>query len=1018
MQFGILGSLEVRTEEGEPVSVGGSRSRALLVLLLLDAGRPVSVDRLIDGQYGDDPPAGAANAIQAQVSRLRRGLPPGLITFHQAGYRLAVDPDDVDAYRFERLAREGHRLLTAGRHEHAARALRAGLALWRGPAPTGMPQAARLEELRLAAREDLVEAELALPEGTSIAELRQLAAENPLRERLWGQLMRALHASGQQAAALAVFDEVRRLLADELGADPSPELAALHLAILRGAERPGQTVRHRLPAQLTGFVGREAELDRIDSLRDSRLITLTGTGGTGKTRLAIEAARRRTRDVRFADLSPLDEGDQIPLTVLGALGLREASLRPPVPARLDPTDRLVAALADQELLLVLDNCEHLIAPAAALVRRLLDACPGLAVLATSREPLGLTGEMLVPLSPLAVPPPGTDLEDALGYPSVRLFMERAAAVRPGSVMRAEVAEICGMLDGLPLAIELAAARLRSFTVEEIVVRLKEYGRFTLLSRGDRTAAARHRTLYAVVDWSWSLLSPEEQALAARFSVFSGSSSLEAVEQVCGSGEVLADLVDKSFIEADDGRYRMLDTIRLFCAERLVEAGERERVRAGHAAYFLELAQRADPWLRRAEQLEWLAMLSAEQSNLRAALGRAVSDDPETALRLIAALAAYQWLSGRREQAVSSALRLLERFGTEPPEELEEEYVLCVLQAVPHVLPEQWARAEEVVRSLDRELRHPFTSVLWGMVAGPPPPGSGLMWEPLLGSDPWSRAVTMLGTSLVHLLDGRVADAEGELESTLASFRSVGERWGMAQGLEWLGMIAGWRGDWARARRLWGEALDLHEQLGALDEMVDVLCRRANGLLREGDVIAARADLRRATELARGTSASRRSSPIELGWGELARQCRDHTRAREHYAAALDVAGSGGYVTESIASLVFTALGRLAEAEGDRAEAGRRHGEALALTRTPPAVTMDLAHATEGYAGLALLEGAAERAAFLLGAGVALRGAAVAGDPDVARVAAGATELIGAEAFAAAFARGAALSRDDALTAVS
>ncbi|MGV9773566.1 BTAD domain-containing putative transcriptional regulator [Streptosporangium sp. NPDC003464] len=1022
MQFGILGPLEVRTVEGGAVSVGGPRPRALLALLLLDAGRLVSVDRLIDGQYGDDPPAGAANAIQAHVSRLRRNLPPDLIEFHGTGYRVAVDPDDVDAHRFERLAREGRRLLAAGHHERAARSLKDALELWRGPAladvadsPFAPSQAARLEETRLAAREDLVEAELALPEGTSTAELRQLVAAHPLRERLRGQLMRALHAAGQQAAALAVFDEIRRLLADELGADPSPELAALHLAILRGERARGQAARHRLPAQLTSFVGRATELERIDSLRDSRLVTLTGPGGTGKTRLAVEAARRRGQDTCFVDLSPLDDGGQIPQAVLGALGLREAGLRPPDLGRSDAADRLVSALADQEILLILDNCEHVIAPAAALTRRLLDACPGLSILSTSREPLGLTGEMLVPLPPLAVPPPGTDPEDALAYPAVRLFAERAAAVRPGFTMRPEVAEICVTLEGSPLAIELAAARVRSFTVEEIAARLNEHGRFTLLSRGDRTAAVRHQTLRAVVEWSWSLLGPEEQTLARRFSVFSGGASLEAVERVCGTGEVLADLVDKSLIEASDGRYRMFDTIRLFCAERLAEAGEGERLRDAHATYFLDLAQRAEPWLRRAEQLRWLARLSAEHSNLQAALRHATQGDPETALRLIAALAAYWWLSGRRGQAASSALRLLERFGSGPPEALDEEYVMCVLQAVPNVSPEQWARAEEIMRSLDRELRHPFANVLWGMVAGPSDPESTLRRGRLLGSDPWSRAVSMLGESLVHLLDGRVIDAERGLESTLSGFRAAGERWGMAQGLEWLGLISNWRGDWARARRLWGQALDLHGQLGALDEMADVLCRRAGGLLREGDLPAARADLHRAAELVRRTGTSHRSSLVELGWGELTRLCGDHTEAREHYTAALEAVSPGTYAAEGIRPLVLTGLGRLAQAGGDLAEARERHREALSLARALAAVATDLAEVVEGHAGLALLEGAAGRAAFLLGVGVALRGMAVTGDRDVAGTAAGATELIGAQAFAAEFARGAALGREEALT---
>lgn len=1031
VQFGILGSLEVRTAAGEAVAVGGPRPRALLVLLLLDPGRLVSVERLIDGQYGDDPPAGAANAIQAHVSRLRRNLPAGLVEFHGAGYRLAVEPEDIDAHRFERLARDGRRLLAAGQHEPAARVLREALALWRGPAladvgdaPFAPPQAARLEEARLTAREDLAEAELALPGGTSIAELRELVAAHPLRERPRGQLMRALHASGQQAAALAVYDEVRRLLADELGADPAPELASLHLAILRGEEQREQAPRRRVPVPLNRLIGREEELARIAALGDARLITIVGPGGTGKTRLAVEAVHRAGpgREAGFADLSSVDDGTQVAPAVLGALGLRETGLQVPALERPDPVERLVAALADQPSLLVLDNCEHVVAAAAELVRRLLDACPGVAIMATSREPLGLTGEMLVPLPPLAVPPPGTDPAEALSYPAVRLFAERAAAVRPGFAARPEAmsevmevcAGICATLDGLPLAIELAAARLRTFTPAEIADRLNEHGRFKLLSRGDRTAAARHRTLHAVVEWSWSLLTPQEQEVARRFSVFAGGASLEAAESVCGDGDVLADLVDKSLIEADGGRYRMLDTIRLFCAERLAEAGEQRRTRDAHAAWFLDLARRADPWLRRAEQLDWLARLSAEYDNLRAALRHTVEDDPETASRLVAALSVYSWLSGRREQIASSAMRLLHLMGGEPVAGLEEEYVMCVLQAVPEVSPEWWARAVDIMMTtLDGELRHPFLAVLWGMTAGPADTVTTRHRGRLLGSDPWSRAVSMLGEGLIHLHIGQVAEGERQLEETLTRFRAVGERWGMAQSFEWLAMIASRRGDWAAARRLWGQAMDLNGQLGAADELVDVLCRRAAGLMREGDLDGARADLERATELARRTGMSRGLPLLNMAWGDLARFSGRHDEARARYTAVLDAAVPGSYATEGMRPFAYTALGRLAAAEGDLTEARRRHGKALELART--VVPTDAAEIAEGHAGLALLDGAAERAAYLLGVGVALRGTTVAGDRDVTMVAAAATERLGADVFAAHFAKGAALSGDKALS---
>ncbi|GAA0938128.1 BTAD domain-containing putative transcriptional regulator [Nonomuraea longicatena] len=1046
MRFGILGPVQVR--DGE---VRGARPRAVLAMLMLSPGRVVPMSALIDGQYGEAPPDGAANAIQAAVSRLRRGLPEGVVESRRAGYVLAVDPDEVDAYRFERLGREGRAQLAAGEYERAARTLKQALGLWRGPALADVPdipfaedERARLGEVLLTVREDLAEAELSAGTGTSVPELMALTAAHPTRERLRGQLMRALYAEGRQAEALGVYEDGRRLLAERLGADPSPQLSELHVAMLRG-DTGGGRKGVRAPAQLTAFVGRDAELRRLADLGEVRLVTITGPGGVGKTRLAVESAP----GAYFADLAALDDGAQVPQALLVALGLRETGLHSPAAGGPDATGRLLDALADQRLTLVLDNCEHLINPVSALVRRLLDACPGLRVIATSREPLGLTGERLLTLAPLPVPPPGTT-EDISDFPAVRLFLDRAAAVRSDPPDPDRAAEICTLLDGLPLAIELAAARLRTFTADDLAARLAEDGRFALLTRGDRTAAARHRTLHAAVDWSWSLLTEEERVVAKRLSVFAGGASLEAVERVCGSADVLADLVDRSLVEAEGGRYRMSETIRLFCAGRL-DPAEAAQARAGHLTYFLDLAERAEPWLRRAEQREWLARLGREDGNLRAALRYAVENDRPKAFRLIAALAAYSWLSGRRDR---EAVRLL---AGPVPDGLDEEYAICVLRAAPEATEEQWARATEIIWSLGRELRYPFLTVLWGMVVGPPARDTGWQ-EATLGGDPWSQAVAVLGRALVRLLDGAVAEAEAELEQALSVFTTLGERWGTAQALEWLALIASWRGEWARAHHRWGRAVDLHAELGDSDEMADVLCRRAAGSMREGDLAAAESDLRRAAALTRG-----RSAQVPLWFGELARHRGEPERAREHLRAALAAKGSG-YVVDGVKGLAALALGRLAEADGDLIAARRHHRTARTLLTS----SADLAEVATGQAGLALLESAtestaesaaermavspaesgveriaespaegttegtakpgrperavnpgllkgAEHAALLLGVSVALRGTTVAGDRDTARVYASARQILGPTACAELFAQGAAMSGDEALT---
>ena len=541
---------------------------------------------------------------------------------------------------------------------------------------------ARLDELRLLATENRIEADLRTGvTAPLVAELEGLVIAHPMREPLAGLLMRALRAAGRRGAALEVYEQTRERLADQLGVDPSAELAALHLEILR--DEPVLDHRTNLRAELTSFVGRDAELARVAALlRAHRLVTLTGPGGAGKTRLAAEAARAELNampgGVWLVELAPVTDPAEVPSAVLAALGLREQALlaaRGPLGGladeQADALGRLLAALAGQRALLVLDNCEHLVAAAAALADRVLAACPQVRIMATSREPLNITGEALWTVGPLTLPPDPAvssfdsaeragvracaDTDTATGldaFASVRLLTQRARAVRPGFGVTAgnapAVARICRALDGMPLAIELAAARLRTMDPEQVAARLDD--RFQLLTGGSRTAMPRHQTLRAVVDWSWDLLDDAERALWRRFSVFTGGATLEAAEQVCADPaiatgpatapaaiagpapewilDLLTALADKSLLTVrhgpDGARYRMLEIIRAYGQERLAEAGEREQLRAAHARYFTGLAEASQDHLLGAEQLDWLRRLADDQDNLHAAIRGAVA----------------------------------------------------------------------------------------------------------------------------------------------------------------------------------------------------------------------------------------------------------------------------------------------------------------------------------------------------------------------------------------------------------
>ena len=1053
VRIGLLGPLEVRAD-GQRLEVAGARLRTLLILLALDAGRVVGTDRIVDGLWGDDPPAHAANALQTLVSRLRRALPGVVVESHPTGYRLAVEPDAVDVLRFERLATQGRRAL-ADDPAGAAAMLAEAAGLWHGPALADAGEAefahavrARLNELRLGAIEDCIDAELRLGRAQVelVAQLEALVAEHPLRERLVGLLMRALCAAGRRAEALAAYERLRDVLAERLGTDPSAELAALHVSVLREERArpvaPDEPPRTNLRAGLTSFVGRDEDLTRVGKLvGEYRLITLTGPGGAGKTRLAVESARTLVAGmpdgVWLVELAPVSDPAEVPRAVFAALGVLEHAVLPrervPEVDRADPVDRLVAMLAGKDLLLVIDNCEHLVAAVAGLVDRLLGECPAVRVLATSREPLGMTGEAQWPVEPLALPPSDVDAEAAAGYAAVRLFADRAAAVRPGfAVDRSTVdavVRICRALDGIPLAIELAAARLSAMAPEQVAGRLDD--RFRLLTRGSRTALPRHQTLRAVVDWSWELLGAAERALLRRLSVFSGGATLEAAERVCAGDPVQPDevldlataLVDKSLlVTADDGRYRMLETIRAYAREQLAAAGEAERVRRAHAAFFLELTETAEPHLRTGEQLAWLPRLDPEHDNLHDAVrGAIAAGDTETALRMIGALAWYWWLRGHRVEGTDLAAEAMTMPGEVPDVLRAMAYVAGAVNGLGgrrdfEQQLDWFRRAVELTAHADTEAhaRYPLLRLLGPMSTLVEQWGSADAMSSLAerfdDADPWVRSVARFMYAQAEInLGGATASAEVNLRAGLEGFRVLGERWGISASLAALADLTSRRGDHTGALAYLEEAVALLAEVGSAEDGPEVQGRLGLELWLLGERDRAWAVLADALRRAQRVGLPEAVARVEHTMSELARVSGDLTQARNRLERVAGLTW-GLNAAPQMFALIAGSFGCLATATGDLAAARRHHAEALdrALASTDMPV---VAQVLVGVADLALAEGDLEQAARLLGAVDGIRGGPDHAQLDAPRVTAAARAALGEPAFTGAYERGRATTAD-------
>src|ERR687897_167523 len=904
-----------------------------------------------------------------------------------------------------------------------------------------------------------------------VSRLRKAMEGAPASER-WGELLvtrkpgyvldvdpkdldaRRFEQLVDEAGQILATDKVRAssLLGEALGLWRGPALRELHQQILLQApslaavQDAEAALRSNLPAQVTSFVGRDVELREVKKLlEESRLVTLTGAGGSVKTRLAIEVAGELLEafpdGVWLAELEAVSDPALVSQSLASALGIREdVSLG--VGGRAPPSvmERTIDYLDEKKLLVVLDNCEHLIEACAQVVNIVLRSAPEVRVLATSRERLGVGGEVLWPVPPLGLPKPDEVSPERLAQcDAVRLFVDRATAVKPTFVLDADAApavhEICRRLDGIPLALELTAARVRVLPPGEIAARLQD--RFSLLVSGSRGAMERHETLRAAVDWSYELLSEPERELFGRLSVFAGGFALEAAEEVCGDGEaekkdvlgLLSRLVDQSLVIPDDGgkaRFRMLETMRVYARERLEESGRADALQRRHATYFLELAERAEPQLRGPEQEVWLHPLETDYDNFSAAIDWALRHDPEMAVRLSGALAWFWNLGGHRSEARRRLDEVLAAGQNATPASRARALAWAAFLGFAEGAQDRAAAQAEEAHELSKEVDHlwwvAMSEGILGMaraLQGDINGGGELLEQARAGfgrmGDDWGAALTTCVLGYLSTFAGQHERAAALVKEGLDGFRAVRDRWGQTIALELLGWLARRRGAYEDAVTLREEALGVARDLGLRDEVPFLLVELGNLRALLEDFEAAAILHNEALVLARELGARDIVAHARDGLGLAARRQGLYERAREHHLEALSVYRKAGDTAWTAYSL--TSLGFVEELRGDLDAAEAAHRESLQLARELPD-PLALALVLDGLACVAAARKQPDRAAVLLGAAEAIR--RTAGTPlppqeraDVDRASDAVVSALGRERFTEAREQGLRMSIESA-----
>ena len=1048
LELSVLGPLEV-VVAGVPVRLG-DRSRALLLALVLRRGEVVPRDRLVELLWAQQAPRDARNALQVLVSRLRRSLGPGgeAIVTREPGYVLELPDDAVDAAVFERRVVAARRASTTGRPADPNE-LAVALARWRGDPysdvaddPEAVAATSRLQELRLEAVDLRAEAALARGGGVElIADLRAAVTDRPDRERTHRALALALYRAGRQAEALDALGRLRATLRDEHGLDPDAATEELYAAMLRRepaldhaphrTDGPVAGVRDEalraLPATRNSFVGRRSELEEVRrALRHARVVTLIGPGGTGKTRLAIEALRDLPTSpelgVAFVDLAPLGDPTDVPGQVATALGIDAdgpAGVRAPAgrPRRLE--DRITEHLRDTDIVLLLDNCEHLADDVAEMAELLVDAGPGVRVLATSREALRVDGEYLLPVAPLALPAADIDLDDperVLEHDAVRLFVERARAAGADLLLdpatTAAVVELCRRLDGLPLALELAAARTTTLPVTTLLDRLGD--RFRLLT-GGRRGTRRQRTLDAVVAWSYDLLDQRQQRLLRHLGAFAGPVDVELVAAVVAEDDGSADgtpaaarvlptlleladrslltLVDEPPLADDDGRgprlaVHLLETIRAFAQDRLVRDDDAPRVRARHASAVADRVAAAAVGLRGREQLRWLDLLDRSQDEGRAALTWWLEADPARALALAVDLAWFWWLHDQHAEAARWLRRTLDRAGDDPDAQLLAfgSAWLGFHELFDNRTEAAMAAVREAADLLGRiEEPDPFVSVavpllvtyVEALTAADPADALATMERAVaraeeLGEDWVVSAGSFVLVGMAVTL-GQHERARRDAERALAAAQRTGDRWAAFQTRALLGVSHLAVGRYADADHEFALAVPLAEALGSRAPLRMVRAQQALVSMLRGDHDRAEAELSRlladgpshGRDISEGLVLNARAANRRRA-GRVADAVEDHRAAVRVFQHMQEDVGAA----EAAAGLAYAEV-----AAGDLDAA--RAALDLAVRQLevvpggiPAVTTIPLLH--EAAAEVAVAAGDPRRAALHLGRATALR----------------------------------------------